>query len=80
MLAEAAAAAATGTLLDIVEQEARAALLRAGFSHVDYVAIRRADDLAVFADGIVDAPGRILTAAWLGRTRLIDNMAVTAPT
>ena len=80
VLAEAAAAAATGTLLDIVEQEARAALLRAGFSHVDYVAIRRADDLAVFADGIVDAPGRILTAAWLGRTRLIDNMAVTAPT
>lgn len=80
VLAEAAAAAATGTLLDVVEQEARAALLRAGFSHVDYVAIRRADDLAVFADGIVDAPGRILTAAWLGRTRLIDNMAVTAPT
>jgi pantoate--beta-alanine ligase len=80
VLAEAAAAAATGTLLDIVEQEARAALLRAGFSHVDYVAIRRADDLAVFADGIVNAPGRILTAAWLGRTRLIDNMAVTAPT
>jgi pantoate--beta-alanine ligase len=80
VLAEAAAAAATGTLLDIVEQEARATLLRAGFSHVDYVAVRRADDLAVFADGIVNAPGRILTAAWLGRTRLIDNMAVTAPT
>ena len=80
VLAEAAAAAATGTMLDIVEQEARAALLRAGFSHVDYVAVRRADDLAVFADGMVNAPGRILTAAWLGRTRLIDNMAVTAPT
>ena len=80
VLAEAAAAAAAGTMLDIVEQEARASLLRAGFSHVDYVAVRRADDLAVFTDGIVDAPGRILTAAWLGRTRLIDNMAVTAPT
>jgi pantoate--beta-alanine ligase len=80
VLAEAAAAAATGTILDIVEQEARASLLGAGFSHVDYVAVRRADDLAVFADGIVDAPGRILTAAWLGRTRLIDNMAVTPPT
>lgn len=80
VLAEAAAAATAGTMLDIVEQEARAAMLRAGFSHVDYVAVRRADDLAVFADGIVNAPGRILTAAWLGRTRLIDNMAVTAPT
>ena len=52
---------------------------RAGFSHVDYVAVRRADDLAAFEGGSVDAPGRILAAAWLGRTRLIDNMAVAAP-
>ncbi|MBX9802758.1 MAG: pantoate--beta-alanine ligase [Caulobacteraceae bacterium] len=79
VLAEAAAAAASGIRLDRVEQDARAALLRAGFSHVDYVAVRRADDLCIFADGIVDAPGRILAAAWLGRTRLIDNMAVAAP-
>jgi pantoate--beta-alanine ligase len=79
VLAEAAAAAASGIRLDRVEQDARAALLRAGFSHVDYVAVRRADDLSIFADGIVDAPGRILAAAWLGRTRLIDNMAVAAP-
>lgn len=78
-LAEAGAAAASGSSLDIIEQEAREALLRAGFSHVDYVAVRRADDLAVFAGGVADAPGRILAAAWLGRTRLIDNMAVAAP-
>ena len=80
VLAEAGAAAAAGTMLDVVEREASAALLRAGFSHVDYVAVRRADDLALFADGRVDAPGRILAAAGLGRTRLIDNMAVAAPT
>lgn len=79
ILAEAGVAAAGGTLLEAVEQDAREALLRAGFSHVDYVAVRRADDLAVFEGGRVDAPGRILTAAWLGRTRLIDNMAVSPP-
>ena len=56
-----------------------AALLKAGFERIDYVAVRRADDLAPFRDGVVDAPARILAAAWLGRTRLIDNMAVAAP-
>jgi pantoate--beta-alanine ligase len=78
VLAEAGAAAAAGASLGPVEQAAREALLQAGFSHVDYVAVRRADDLAVFADGIADAPARILAAAWLGRARLIDNMPVAA--
>ena len=79
VLAEAAAAAASGAALDAVERDACEALLRGGFSHVDYVAVRRAEDLAMFTDGAADAPGRILAAAWLGRTRLIDNMAVSAP-
>ena len=76
VLAEAGARArAGGSILDI-ETSARAALLQAGFSHVDYVAVRRADDLAAFDGGLVDGPARVLAAAWLGRTRLIDNMAV----
>ena len=79
VLAEAGLAAASGAALETVERDAREALLQAGFSHVDYVAVCRADDLAGFEAGRVDAPGRILTAAWLGRTRLIDNMAVTPP-
>lgn len=79
VLAEAGISATSGAPLESVEQDAREALLRAGFTHVDYVAIRRSDDLAVFEDGRFDAPGRILAAAWLGRTRLIDNMAVAAP-
>ncbi|TAJ55526.1 pantoate--beta-alanine ligase [Brevundimonas sp.] len=78
VLAEAAVAAASGVALETVEEDAREALLRAGFSHVDYVAVRRAGDLAAYAGGVADAPGRILAAAWLGRTRLIDNMAVAA--
>ena len=76
VLAEAGARAAAGEPLPVVEAGASGALLQAGFSHVDYVAVRRADDLGVFESGAVDGPARILAATWLGRTRLIDNMPV----
>lgn len=76
VLAQAGVRAAGGDPLPAVEDEAREDLLRAGFSHVDYVAVRRADDLAACEGGTVDGPARILAAAWIGRTRLIDNMAV----
>ena len=75
LLAEAARKAAAGQSVAAVEQAASDAILAAGFERVDYVAIRRADDLSIFAR-TVDAPARILVAAWLGKTRLIDNMAV----
>ena len=76
VLAEAGARAGGGGAIPGIETSAREALLHAGFSHVDYVAVRRADDLAAFDGGLVGAPARVLAAAWLGRTRLIDNMAV----
>ncbi|MFN3352381.1 MAG: pantoate--beta-alanine ligase [Brevundimonas sp.] len=76
ILRGAATQAAAGRPLPAVERDAFAALLKAGFERVDYVSIRRADDLAVFKDGVVNAPARILAAAWLGKTRLIDNLAV----
>ena len=76
VLAQAGASASGGASLPGVEAEAREALLRAGFSHVDYVAVRRADDLGEFEGGTVDGPARVLAAAWIGKTRLIDNMAV----
>ena len=76
VLAEAGARASAGGAIPGIETSAREALLHAGFSHVDYVAVRRADDLAAFDGGLVDGPARVLAAAWLGRTRLIDNMAV----
>lgn len=75
ILAEAAVAASTGTRVATAEAEAAQALLASGFHHVDYVAIRRAEDLATF-DGPIDGPSRILAAAWLVKTRLIDNMPV----
>ena len=46
----------------------------AGFEVVDYVAIRDAETLEPIEN--LDRPARILVAAWLGKTRLIDNMEV----
>jgi pantoate--beta-alanine ligase len=50
------------------------ALWAAGFSHVDYVAIRDAETLDHITR--LERPARILAAAKIGKTRLIDNMAV----
>jgi pantoate--beta-alanine ligase len=76
ILAEAALKAAAGEAVASVERQATDAILSAGFARVDYVAIRHADDLSAFAGDVVDGPARILAAAVLGTTRLIDNMAV----
>ena len=74
-LAAAAARIRAGDVINVVEREAAAALLGDGFASVDYVAVRDADSLEPVQQG-ASAPLRILAAAWLGRTRLIDNMAV----
>jgi pantoate--beta-alanine ligase len=63
-----------GVSIPEAEARARAALIHAGF-RVDYVAVRHAETLgAVAIRG--QAPLRVLAAAWLGKTRLIDNVAV----
>jgi pantoate--beta-alanine ligase len=62
-----------GDLRD-AEKHGAAALRDAGFDSVDYVAIRDAQTLAVLEQ--LDRPARVLAAAKIGRTRLIDNMAV----
>ncbi len=48
-------------------------LLEAGFGKVDYCTVRDAQTLQAPQEG---RPQRVLAAAWLGTTRLIDNMAV----
>jgi pantoate--beta-alanine ligase len=72
ILREAAKAVAGGAPVEAVEAEKAAALLQAGFDKVDYLEVRGADDLARDGTG----PRRVFGAAWLGRTRLIDNTPV----
>jgi len=75
VLAQAGVRASQGGTVAEAEAWATEALKAAGFDSIDYVAIRRAEDLSVF-EGAIDGPARILAAAKIGRTRLIDNMAV----
>jgi pantoate--beta-alanine ligase len=54
---------------------AKAALTQVGFGKIDYVEVR---DAATLKPAPRDAgrPLRVLAAAWLGKTRLIDNVGV----
>ena len=53
---------------------ARAAILKAGFAAVDYVELRDAQSLTPLS--APNGRGRLLAAARLGTTRLLDNIAV----
>lgn len=63
-----------GEPIAAAEAEAARHIVAAGFSGIDYVALRDAETLQPITD--LARPARILAAAWLGKTRLIDNMAV----
>lgn len=71
-LAEAVAALRAGAPVGPTLDAARAAILAAGFSQVEYLELRRAADLAPAED--LAAPARLLVAAWVGGVRLIDNI------
>ena len=58
-----------------LEAEGGQALISAGFARIDYIAVRDAETLARIS-GPSDRPLRLLAAAWLGKTRLIDNIGV----
>jgi pantoate--beta-alanine ligase len=63
-----------GDPISVAERFGKSDLLAAGFSSVDYVAIRDAETLEPIAD--LTRPARVLAAAKIGATRLIDNMAL----
>ena len=65
-----------GVAVARVEATGLAALERAGFGRVDYFEVRDPESLAHLGPGPLEGPARILAAAVLGRTRLIDNVAV----
>ena len=73
-LGEAAGAIRGG--LDVADAlaAAREKLARAGFEPIDYVELRDAETLAPVT--ALERPARLLAAARIGRTRLIDNLPV----
>ncbi len=75
-LGEAVRRIGDGVPIEDVLRTAQDALSAADFT-VDYVAARRAATLGAFASG--EGEGRILAAARLGRTRLIDNVGFALP-
>ncbi len=68
-------AAAKGGDIAAAIARARADLASAGFRQIDYVDVRDAENLKPLESGST-RPKRVLAAAWLGQTRLIDNVAV----
>ncbi|MET0546014.1 MAG: pantoate--beta-alanine ligase [Caulobacterales bacterium] len=66
----------TGAAPDLAAAEAADALRVAGFDSVDYVAITDAETLEPLGQNPVTKPARILAAARIGRTRLIDNFPI----
>jgi pantoate--beta-alanine ligase len=76
ILRETAAQIEAGGAISGAEAEATRRLNEAGFSPIDYVAVRDAEDLSPLTNEHLDRPARVLAAAWVGATRLIDNMGL----
>ncbi|MDX2306751.1 MAG: pantoate--beta-alanine ligase [Hyphomicrobium sp.] len=74
-IAGVAAVVASGGPVNAALEIAARDLLATGFRSVDYVDVRDAETLAPF-DPAKHHAARVLAAAWLGRTRLIDNVPV----
>jgi pantoate--beta-alanine ligase len=70
-----ATAAGRGRGVEKAIAEGEAALKSAGFGKIDYIAVKDAATLKDW-ERRSGRPGRVLAAAWLGNTRLIDNVAV----
>jgi pantoate--beta-alanine ligase len=73
-LLEAAQAVRGGEAVADVLERARFQLRDAGFDPVDYVALADGETLTPMAN--INRPARLIAAAKLGRTRLIDNLSV----
>ncbi|MER9236982.1 pantoate--beta-alanine ligase [Mesorhizobium sp. M0622] len=63
-----------GAPAELVLAEARQVILAAGYDEVEYLELRADHDLSPLR--AADRPARLIVAAWLGGTRLIDNVRV----
>jgi pantoate--beta-alanine ligase len=77
VITQVAEAAASGDVIAAAVAGGKADLEAAGFK-VDYLEVRDAVTLAPLTTD-PDGPLRVLVAAWLGKTRLIDNIGVAHP-
>jgi pantoate--beta-alanine ligase len=73
---ETAAKIASGAMIKSATAEGAQRIVALGFDRVDYLEVRDAATLAPFASGKPEGSARILVAAKIGKTRLIDNMPV----
>jgi pantoate--beta-alanine ligase len=78
VMTQCAALLAQGEPVAGVLDAGRSRILAAGFASIDYLELRNADSLdALPTDQLPpDVPARLLAAARMGRTRLIDNLPV----
>ena len=81
VMTEAAARIRAGEPVAPVLRDGEARIAAAGFRQIDYLTLRDARSLAPVeaipaGEDAAGRPLRMLVAAWIGRTRLIDNIAV----
>lgn len=78
ILFDAAGQIADGASVGQTLAAAREAILSAGYREIEYLELRAEEDLRPLQ--LLDQPARLLVAAWLGRTRMIDNVRVLPAT
>lgn len=71
-----AARIARGVPLDEALEDAKLVLTHNGFDQIDYLEVRDASTLEEITSWKPSDPARLFAAAYLGRTRLIDNIPI----
>jgi len=66
----------TGGAVETACAAGHEALASAGFSPIEYLEVRAAETLFPADQAPAGTPLRVLAAAWLGATRLIDNIPI----
>lgn len=74
ILKKTATTIAKGNDVPVACVQARSELILAGFSEIDYLEARHSETLELIQN--FENSGRLFVAAWLGSTRLIDNLEI----